>query len=74
MKPEHYKPVRKEKPKRKGKTSKSKSRMLAVAQEWKPITSPQLREAYSTKIEWARKLIPKLKEEAEAPEGKEELR
>jgi predicted HTH transcriptional regulator len=74
MKPEHYKPIRKEKPKRKGKTSKSKSRMLAVAQEWKPITSPQLREAYSTKTEWARKLIPKLKEEAEAPEEKEELR
>ena len=74
MKPEHYKPIRKEKPKRKGKTSKSKSRMLAVAQEWKPITSPQLREAYSTRIEWARKLIPRLKEEAEAPEEKEELR
>jgi len=74
MKPEHYKPIRKEKPKRKGKTSKSRSRMLAVAQEWKPITSPQLREAYSTKIEWARKLIPKLKGEAEAPEEKEEPR
>jgi hypothetical protein len=74
MKPEHYKPIRKEKPKRKGKISRFKSRMLTVAQEWKPITSPQLREAYSTKIEWARKLIPKLKEEAEAPEEKEELR
>jgi len=73
MKPEHYKPIRK-KPKRKGKISRSRSRMLAVAQKWKPITSPQLREAYSTKIEWARKLIPKLKEEAEAPEEKEELR
>ena len=48
--------------------------MLAAAQKWKPITSPQLREAYSTKIEWARKLIPQLKEEAEAPEEKEELR
>jgi len=45
-----------------------------VVQEWKPITSPQLREAYSTKIEWAKKLIPKLKEEAEAPEEKEERR
>ena len=72
MKPEHYsghphKPIRKGKPKRKGKISTSKSRMLAVAQEWKPITSPQLREAYSTKTEWARKLIPKLKKEAEAP-------
>jgi predicted HTH transcriptional regulator len=74
MKPEHYKPIRKEKPKRKGNTSKSKSRMLAVAQEWKPITSPQLREAYSTKTEWARNLIPKLKKEAETPEEKEELR
>ena len=74
MKPEHYKPIRKEKPKRKGKLSGSKSRMLKVAQEWKPNTSPQLREAYSTKIEWARKLIPKLKEEAEALEEKEELR
>ena len=56
MKPEHHKPIRKEKPKRKGKTSKSKSRMLVAAQELKPITSPQLREAYSTKIEWVRKL------------------
>ena len=74
MKPEHYKPIRKGKPKRKGKISARKSRMLAVAQKWKPITSPQLREAYSTKIEWARKLIPKLKKEAEAPEEKEEPR
>jgi hypothetical protein len=66
MKPEHHKPIRKEKPKRKGKISGSKRRMLAVAQEWKPNTSPQLREAYSTKIEWVRKLIPKLKKEVEA--------
>ena len=71
MKPEHYKSIRKEKPKRKGKTSKSKSRMLAVAQKWKPITSPQLCEAYSTKTEWATKLIPELKKEGEAPEEKE---
>jgi hypothetical protein len=74
MKPEHHKPTGKEKPKRKGKLSGSKSRMLKVAQEWKPNTSPQLREAYSAKIEWARKLIPKLKREVEAPEEKEELR
>ena len=66
MKPEHYKPIRKEKPKRKGKLSGSKSRMLKVAQEWKPTTSPKLREAYSAKIEWIRKLIPKLKKEVEA--------
>ena len=74
MKPERYKPIRKEKPKRKGKISRFKSRTPAVAQEWKPITSPQLREAYSTKIEWAKKLIPKIKEEAEAPEEKEKRR
>jgi predicted HTH transcriptional regulator len=74
MKPKHYKPRRKEKPKRKDNISRRKSRMLAMAQEFKPITSPQLREAYSTKIEWVRKLIPKLKKEAEAPEEKEELR
>jgi len=73
MKREHYKPIRKGKPKRKGKISRSKSRMLAVAQGWEPITSPQLREAYSTRIEWARKLLPKLKEEVETPEEKEEL-
>ena len=72
MKPEHYKPIRKEKPERKGKISRHKSRMLALAQERKPITSPQLREAYSTKIEWARKLIPQLEKEAEAPEEKEQ--
>jgi predicted HTH transcriptional regulator len=74
MKPEHYKPIRNEKPKRKGKISRSQSQMLAAAQKRKPITSPELREAYSTKIEWIRKRIPKLKEEAEAPEEKEELR
>ena len=69
MKLEHYNPRsaraarRKEKPKRKGKISARKNRMLAVAKEWKPITSPKLREAYSAKIESARKRIPKLKGE-----------
>jgi hypothetical protein len=61
MKPEHYKPIRKGKPKRKGRISSLKSRMFAVAKKWKPITSTQSREAYSTKIEWVTKLIPKLK-------------
>ena len=46
--------------------------MLAAAQERKPITSPKLCEAYSAKTDWAKKLIPKLKEEAEAPEEKED--
>jgi hypothetical protein len=71
MKPEHYKPTRKEKPKRKGKIGKLKSRMLAVAREEKPITSAQLREVYSTKTEWARELIPKLEKESEAAQEEE---
>jgi len=70
MKPEHYRRIRKEKTKRKIKVSTSKSRMLAVAREWKPITSPQLREAYSTKTEWAKKLIPTLKKEQRPPKEK----
>ena len=48
--------------------------MLPVTQEWKPNASQLLREACSAKIEWARKLNPKLKENAEAPEETEELR
>jgi predicted HTH transcriptional regulator len=67
MKPERHKPIRKEKPKQEGKTSTAKRRMLATAQERKPITSPQLREAYSTKTEWIKRLIPELKKEAETP-------
>ena len=63
MKPEDYKPIRAEKPKLKGKLSTRKRLMFARSQEWNPITSPQLREAYSSKIEWARNLIPKLKKE-----------
>jgi len=66
MNPEHYKPKRKGQPKRKDNLSWSKRQMLKAAQEWKPTTSPKLREAYSTKIEWARKLIPKLKKEVDA--------
>jgi predicted HTH transcriptional regulator len=64
MKPKRHKPITKEEPKRKGKISARKNQILAAAQKWKPITSPQLREAYSTKIEWATKLLPKLKKEA----------
>jgi len=71
MKSGHYRPLRKEKPERKGMISRRKSQMLRVAREWKPFASPQLREAYSAKVEWARKLIPELKKEAEAPKEKE---
>jgi len=63
MKAEDDKPINVEKPKQKRKLSTRKRLMLASSQEWNPITSPQLRETYSSKEEWARKLIPKLKKE-----------
>jgi predicted HTH transcriptional regulator len=63
MKAEDDKLIRAEKPKRKRKLSTRKRLMLARSQEWKPITSPQLQEDYSSKKEWAKKLIPKLKKE-----------
>ena len=58
MNPKQYKPIRNGQPKRNSKFTKSKGRMLAMAKEVKPITSPQLRESYSNKIEWIRRLIP----------------
>jgi hypothetical protein len=61
MNREQYKSIRK-KPKRNSEISKYKSRVLAMAKEWKPTTSPKLREAYHTKNEWAINMIPKLKE------------
>jgi len=74
MRLEHYKqnrPIGKKKLKAKGKTDPSQSQVVAAAREGKPITSPKLLEAYSTKIEWIKKLIPKLNEGAEAPQKKE---
>ena len=52
--------------------SMRKARLVRANVEWLQWlkngnnTSPQLREAYSAKIEWTRKLSPKLKKEAEA--------
>ncbi|MGD0160554.1 MAG: hypothetical protein ABSB89_09695 [Candidatus Bathyarchaeia archaeon] len=63
--------MKKDKLKEKGRTSVPQRRVVAAAQKAKNITSPKLREAYSTKIEWITKLIPKLKEETEAPKEKE---
>ncbi len=62
MKPEQYGLAR---------ASGRKSRILKVAQEWKPIASPKLREVYSPGIEWATNLFPKLRIELEAPEEEE---
>lgn len=65
MKPENYKSKRKGKLKTNAKLGGSKRRMLAMAKERKSNTSPKLREAYSTKIEWMTKVIPALKEQKE---------
>ena len=63
MNTENYRSKRTEKPKRKGNLSKRKRQMLAASKEWKPITSPQIHEAHSSKTEWAKKVIPNLKKE-----------
>ncbi len=61
---EHNKSIRK-KPKRNSKISGRKSRMFAMVEGRKPNTSAKLSEIYSTKIEWATKIIPKLPEKEE---------
>jgi hypothetical protein len=60
MNRENYKSKRKGQPKRNSAINRSKRRILAKVKE--PNNSPKLREIYSTKIEWAIKIIPKLKE------------
>ena len=62
---ENYKSVRKGRTKRKGKHSGSKTRMLKVVKELKPMTSPKLLEVYTSKTEWMSKTIPELKKKEE---------
>jgi hypothetical protein len=66
MNREQYKSKRKGQPKRKGKNSGSKRHLVTGAKERNSYASPQLREAYSTRIDWMRNVIPKLKKEVEA--------
>jgi hypothetical protein len=61
MNRESYKTKRKGQPKRNTSVTKSKRRMMAKAKQ--PNNTPKLREIYSTKIEWATKIMPKLKEQ-----------
>jgi len=63
MKAEDYRPKKTEEPKRKRKLSTRKKQMLKRSQKWAPITYLQLSEAYSSKTEWVKKLIPKSKKE-----------
>ncbi len=64
MKSGKHKFLKEEKTGRKGKISASKRRMMERAENWKPYTSSDLREAYITKIEWVQRAIPKSKKEA----------
>ncbi len=64
MKSEKPKSSKEEQSGRKGKISASKRKMIERAKNWKPNSSPDLREAYSSKIEWVQKAIPKSKKEA----------
>ncbi|MGD0071945.1 MAG: hypothetical protein ABSB71_10355 [Candidatus Bathyarchaeia archaeon] len=66
MNRESYKSKRKGQPKRISKITGSESRMAAAAKERIYYTQPQMHEAYNTKIEWVRNVIPKLKNEVEA--------
>jgi hypothetical protein len=60
MNRESYKTKRKGQPKRNNSAARAKRRIKT--KEWIPDATPKLREIYSTKIEWATKIIPKLKE------------
>ena len=57
---ESYKSKRKTQPKRNMKITRAKKQMMAKPKEIS--STPKLREIYSTKIEWATKILPKLKE------------
>ncbi len=64
MKSGKLKSLKEEQSGRKGKISASKRKMIERAKNWKPNSSPDLREIYSAKIEWVQKAIPKSKKEA----------
>jgi hypothetical protein len=61
MNPENYKTKRKGQPKRNSAANRAKRAKLAKAKE--PNTSPKLRQIYSTRTEWATKIMPKVKEQ-----------
>ena len=62
MNREGYKSKRKGQPKRLSKTSGTEKRKAAMAKERLSYTQPQMHNAYNTKTEWIRNVIPKLKE------------
>jgi hypothetical protein len=60
MNREGYKSKRKTQPKRNMSITRAKKQMMAKPKE--VSSTPKLREIYITKIEWATKMLPKLKE------------
>jgi hypothetical protein len=62
MNRESYKTKRKGQPKRVSKVTGAQSRLASMAKERAYYTQPQMHEAYNTKIEWIKSVIPKVKE------------
>ncbi|MCW4028601.1 MAG: hypothetical protein NWE92_03005 [Candidatus Bathyarchaeota archaeon] len=62
MNRENYKVDRK-KPKQNNAVSRSKRQMLATPKITNSAATPKLREIYSSKTEWATKVLPKIKEQ-----------
>ena len=58
---ENYKTKRKGQPKRNSAVNRANRSKLAKAKQ--TVTSPKLREIYSTRTEWATKIMPKAKEQ-----------
>lgn len=65
MNREQYKSTRKGQPKRKAKTTESKSGTTTRTKGGNSYGTPELRAAYSAKTEWVRNVIPKLKKSEE---------
>ena len=63
MNREQYKSIRKGRPKRKAKAAESKRRTVAGAKRSNSYGTPELRAAYSAKVEWVPNVIPKLRKE-----------
>jgi hypothetical protein len=62
MNRESYQTKRKGQPKRVSKVTALQSRLASMAKESINYTQPQMHDAYNSKVEWVRNLIPKLKE------------
>jgi hypothetical protein len=64
MNRESYKTKRKGQPKKVSKVTGAESRLASMAKERVYYAQPQMHEAYNTKIDWIKGVIPKAKEVA----------